>query len=65
MILISFEGIDGSGKTTQINLLKKQLEANGYDVHFFREPGGTELSEIVTVTAKRVGDVQLPLTLSA
>ena len=47
MILISFEGIDGSGKTTQINLLKKQLEANGHEVHFFREPGGTELSEVI------------------
>ncbi len=47
MILISFEGIDGSGKTTQINLLKKQLEANGHEVFFFREPGGTELSEVI------------------
>jgi dTMP kinase len=47
MILISFEGIDGSGKTTQINLLKKKLETDGQDVHFFREPGGTELSEVI------------------
>lgn len=47
MILISFEGIDGSGKTTQINLLKKKLEADGHDVYFFREPGGTELSEVI------------------
>lgn len=47
MLLISFEGIDGSGKTTQINLLKKKLESEGQDVRFFREPGGTELSEVI------------------
>ena len=47
MLIISFEGIDGSGKTTQINLLKKKLEADGVDVRVFREPGGTELSEVI------------------
>ena len=47
MLIISFEGIDGSGKTTQINLLKKKLEADGVDVRLFREPGGTELSEVI------------------
>lgn len=47
MIVISFEGIDGSGKTTQINLLKNRLESDGYDVRLFREPGGTELSEVI------------------
>lgn len=44
-MLVSFEGIDGSGKTTQINLLKKRVESAGRKVHIFREPGGTELSE--------------------
>lgn len=47
MLIISFEGIDGSGKTTQINLLKKRLETDGIDVQLFREPGGTELSEVI------------------
>lgn len=47
MLIISFEGIDGSGKTTQINLLKKRLETDGIDVRLFREPGGTELSEVI------------------
>lgn len=42
---ISFEGIDGSGKTTQIKLLKKHLENKGYEVYELREPGGTVLSE--------------------
>tara|TARA_B100000131_G_C18093287_1_gene602991 strand:- start:673 stop:1290 length:618 start_codon:yes stop_codon:yes gene_type:complete len=42
---ISFEGIDGAGKTTQIELLKKRLEKNNYKVKVFREPGGMDISE--------------------
>lgn len=44
-MLISFEGIDGSGKTTQISLLKQAIASAGRVVHVFREPGGTVLSE--------------------
>ncbi|MGM0737896.1 MAG: dTMP kinase [Bacteroidota bacterium] len=44
-MLISFEGIDGCGKSTQIVKLKDYLTQKGYDVHVFREPGGTPLSE--------------------
>ena len=42
---ITFEGIDGSGKTTQIKLLKRRLELNNQKVMALREPGGTELTE--------------------
>lgn len=42
---ISFEGIDFSGKSTQISLLKDFLEQNQYQVYFLREPGDTEISE--------------------
>lgn len=44
-MFISFEGLDGCGKTTQINLLAEQLTARAYDVVFIREPGGTVISE--------------------
>ena len=41
------EGPDGSGKTTQIDLLKEYLEKEGYDVLITREPGGTVISEAI------------------
>lgn len=41
------EGPDGSGKTTQIELLKTYLESKGYDIVITREPGGTVISEAI------------------
>lgn len=46
-MLITFEGIDGSGKSTQISLLKDYLTEKGYNVQVFREPGGTDVSEMI------------------
>jgi dTMP kinase len=44
-VFVTFEGLDGSGKTTQAELLRARLEAEGEDVVATREPGGTELGE--------------------
>lgn len=46
-IFITMEGPDGSGKTTQIDLLKKYLESKGYDILIAREPGGTVIGEVI------------------
>jgi dTMP kinase len=46
-LFISFEGIDGCGKTTQIELLRAHLESAGHTVRTTREPGGTALAEAV------------------
>src|SRR3989304_1356382 len=42
---LSCEGLDGSGKSTQADLLRARLEADGEEVIATREPGGTELGE--------------------
>ena len=45
MKIISFEGIEGVGKSTQINLLKDYLESKNYLVEVYREPGSTFVGE--------------------
>ena len=42
---ISFEGCDGCGKTTQLEMLKDYLDKTGQPVIILREPGGTRISE--------------------
>lgn len=44
-MFVSFEGADGSGKSTQAELLRETLVAEGREVVLTREPGGTELGE--------------------
>jgi len=44
-IFISFEGIDGCGKSTQVKLLVEYLNQSGNETTMVREPGGTKISE--------------------
>jgi dTMP kinase len=58
-MFVTFEGVDGSGKTTQARLLAAQLTAEGRDVVQLREPGGTALGERVRELLL-VGDPMAP-----
>lgn len=44
-LFITFEGADGSGKTTQLNNIKSFLEQKGFDVVVTREPGSLEIGQ--------------------
>ena len=44
-LFISFEGIDGCGKSTQVKMLMNRFEFDGIDSLLVREPGGTQISE--------------------
>lgn len=57
-MFISFEGIDGVGKSTQIRLAEEYLRSRGKDVVCTLEPGGTDLGqEIRNLLLHRKGDV--------
>ena len=46
-LFITFEGLDGCGKTTQAKLLKEFFEEKNYSVFLTREPGGTPFGELI------------------
>ena len=51
-LFISFEGTEGCGKSTQVELLVQRLRALGYIVRKHREPGGTPIGEEIRHTLK-------------
>lgn len=53
---VTFEGPEGAGKTTQIELLNRVLSARGYAVTVTREPGGTRLGERLRELIKHFDD---------
>jgi len=50
--MFNLEGIDGSGKTTQIPLIKKSLERAGFTVHIFKNPSTSMLGEFIRKNVK-------------
>lgn len=67
---ITVEGTDGAGKSTQIELLVKYLQNNGFEVVVTREPGGTSISEkireiILDVENSEMSDITEALLYAA
>lgn len=54
---VALEGVDGVGKTTQVDLLRAQLESCGRTVLTVREPGGTDLGESIRELLLRREDI--------
>ena len=70
-VFITFEGVEGSGKSTQIRLLEQYLLKQGLDCFVTREPGGTPISEAIrhllldVNNAEMVAETELLLYLAS
>lgn len=62
---ITFEGPEGSGKTTQIHLLEESLRRRGYEIVITREPGGTALGDAVRALLLQRQDLTIGLRTEA
>jgi len=61
-MFISFEGLDGCGKSTQAQLLKQRFETEGENVLLLREPGGTIISEkIRDILLSKIHSAMIPV----
>lgn len=61
-LFITFEGIDGCGKSTQLRLLKEFFDANNIEYIEVREPGGTKIGEkIRSVLLDKKNDSMVPM----
>jgi dTMP kinase len=58
-LFITFEGPDGSGKTTQVRLVADHLRALGHDVLITREPGGTSIGDQIRTVLHDVKNVEM------
>lgn len=56
---ISIEGMDGCGKTTQVEMLQKKLKKYGFQAVFSREPGGTKISEEIRQILLSTGNTEM------
>ena len=59
-LFISFEGGEGTGKSTQVQLLSERLKGHGYNVVVVHEPGGTELGDVLRGYLKAVNRTLTP-----
>jgi dTMP kinase len=64
-LFISFEGLEGSGKSTQAGLLASRLKEAGYEVVVTREPGGSRIGEQIRAITHARDNVDLTATAEA
>ena len=64
-LFITFEGLEGSGKSVQVGLLAAKLREEGHDIVVTREPGGTRVGEQIRTITHNPQNVDLIATTEA